>query len=416
MENVSEGSQNCFQERVVGVSRLVYHTATAYGTELFSLLKAVLMSPSADGTMTSAEAEDVVVVDWSQLVEQETTKQLRESIQKAFGLDGNGVIVIRGVPDFVEAKKTFLNMAHGLATLPESYLEEKLTDKPSLYNAGWSHGKEKLGDKADTAKGSYYYNPVTDQPGSATDREKYPLSYPCNVWPDESRLPSFKAAAVKIGRVLHECVATLSLHLDNVAHSQKHSYPEGLLYNELKSTEKVKARLLYYFPLDPSSNDVKKQDDSWIGWHNDSGFLTALAGEIYVDHATGKEIECPDPLAGLYVATRQGPRHVTIPSDCMAIQMGECAQIVSGGVFSATPHCVRGVTNHSGVARVSLPCFVDTPPMYELCKPVDSTEKEVLNSAIPHPRVPPLGQRWTNGISFGDFLQKTFSLYYDWTS
>lgn len=32
---------------------------------------------------------------------------------------------------------------------------------------------------------------------------------------------------------------------------------------------------------------------------------------------------------------------VRIPSDHLAIQCGECLQIVTGGLLVATPHCVR---------------------------------------------------------------------------
>jgi len=81
---------------------------------------------------------------------------------------------------------------------------------------------------------------------------------------------------------------------------------------------------------------VPPQDaaDSWIGWHNDSGFLTALAGDMYVNDVTGEAIANPDPNAGLYVVDREGESvRVEIPEDCMAVQLGECCQIVTGGVL-----------------------------------------------------------------------------------
>lgn len=37
-------------------------------------------------------------------------------------------------------------------------------DPTSLYNFGWSHGKEVLGSAPDTHKGSYYANPLLDAP------------------------------------------------------------------------------------------------------------------------------------------------------------------------------------------------------------------------------------------------------------
>ncbi len=35
-----------------------------------------------------------------------------------------------------------------------------------MYSFGWSHGKEKLEGKPDTAKGSFYFNPIHDRPVS----------------------------------------------------------------------------------------------------------------------------------------------------------------------------------------------------------------------------------------------------------
>lgn len=42
-------------------------------------------------------------------------------------------------------------------------------DPTSLYNFGWSHGKEMLGARPDTHKGSYYANPLLDAPAADAD-------------------------------------------------------------------------------------------------------------------------------------------------------------------------------------------------------------------------------------------------------
>ena len=406
-----------------------------------------MKSIAAAATTPNNNSNDLVILDWKDLTassnsssssstivdEQQNENNISQALERAFGRTGLGVVAIRGVPGFVEAKQAFLPMAHQLAHLPKDYLEEKLTDPDSLYNAGWSYGKEKLGDKPDLAKGSFYYNPVTDLPGTEKDRETYPLSYPGNVWPDDEKIPGFQQAAKHIGCILRDATIELTRHLDKRAHARNpDSYPPNFLQNAMKDTEKVKARLLYYFPLS-SKKSKKEQKDSWIGWHNDSGFLTALAGEIYVNHETGEIVDCPDPQAGLYIAGRgdndnydnsgSKEHHVEIPSDCLAVQMGECTQIVSGGSFCATPHCVRGASSlsnndsdHDGrIARISLPCFVDTPPTFPLSAPTNMSREVVLEAAVPHPKVPPLAKRWTgNGMTFGDFLQQTFSLYYEW--
>jgi hypothetical protein len=133
----------------------------------------------------------------------------------------------------------------------------------TLYNAGWSHGKEKMGDKPDTAKASYYYNPIADEPGTAQDRLDYPLSYPCNKWPDETLLPGFRNSCCDLGKILTEACIVLSPHLDSYAASKVPSsrYTQAdLLQSALHGTEKVKARLLYYYPLAAKSSS----EDSWV--------------------------------------------------------------------------------------------------------------------------------------------------------
>lgn len=157
--------------------------------------------------------------------------------------------------------------------------------------------------------------------------------------------------------------------------------------------------------------------------HNDSGFLTSLAGDLYVDDTTGDPLPESkiDPEAGLYVTDRSGESiHVTIPQDCLAIQIGECVQILTGGVVVATPHCVRGPranwnpNSSTKVARISHPCFIDSKPTFPLYMPKGCTREDVCGGSG-EGKVPPLKDRWTeNGQTFGDFLQKTFERYYDW--
>ncbi|CAB9530416.1 expressed unknown protein [Seminavis robusta] len=367
----------------------------------------------------SVAIANVVVIDYEDLKQQDTKPKMLEAIEEAFGPNGIGLLAVRNVPGFLEAKSTLLPMAHKLVHLPQEYLDSKLTDADSLYNAGWSHGKEKLGDgEPDYAKGSFYYNPCTDCPGTEQDRAQYPLSYPSNLWPSD-RLPELEPAAKTMGLLLKDVTIGLATHLDayicnKLSAKEQANYQPDTLSKALADTEKVKCRLLYYFPKSTAATTTSRNNNnnknSWIGWHNDSGFLTALAGDYYVDHAAGAIMDdAPDNKAGLYVADRHDNlQRVVIPPDCLAIQMGECTQILSGGAVCATPHMVRS-SGVDGVARISLAAFVDTPPTFPLWTPTGGDD--LLESK----RVPPLHQRWTtNGMTFGDFLTQTFQMYYDW--
>ena len=66
-------------------------------------------------------------------------------------------------------------------------------------------------------------------------------------------------------------------------------YRKDLLFEAMRHTEKAKGRLLYYYPIDEDHTATK--EDNWIGWHNDSGFLTSLAGDIYVNDCTGQILD-----------------------------------------------------------------------------------------------------------------------------
>ncbi|KAF4691145.1 hypothetical protein FOZ60_016133 [Perkinsus olseni] len=327
---------------------------------------------------------NLVVVEYEDVTCPEAN--LSEAVYKAFGPNGIGAIGIRGVPNWEKLWRSVLPLSHTLATLPQEKLKA-LEHEPSMYNVGWSHGKEKLGDKPDFAKGSFYFNPLTDDP-SPELREAFPWAVPENVWPSETDVPGMREKCRALGAIMYEMAKALSRHVDLLASSRVENYAPDTLYKEMSKTQKAKGRLLYYYPTE------SKAEDAWIGWHNDSGFLTCLTPDIYVKHDTGELVANPDPLnAGLWVADRNSvSSKVTIPDDIMVIQCGECLQIITGGLLVATPHCVRGAADPN-IARISCPCFVDTSP--------------TSSSACP--------RRWTkNGVNFAEFLGDTFKSYYEW--
>ena len=387
-----------------------------------------------DNTPPSSSSR-LVIIDYEDVAS--STVDLSPHLERAFGGSQNGtsssplgIIAIRNIPNFINAKQRLLPLAHTLAHLEPEYLEKHLSDPKSFYNAGWSHGKEKLGDKADFAKASYYFNPLSDKPGTDIEREQYPASYPCNKWPNEEEVPQLKGfqdAAKDLGEIMHKVVVLLAKHIDSMAERNVNGYTKDLLYNAMVKTEKAKGRLLYYYPLLPlgeekksEDNDLDEKEDNWIGWHNDSGFLTSLAGDMYVDDKTGKPLPQSevDPQAGLYVTDQSGASiRVVVPQDCMAIQIGECVQILTGGLVRATPHCVRGVRNSSSVkvARISHPCFIDSKPTFPLTMPEGCSREDVVSGGSGEGKVPPLGERWSeNGQTFGDFLHRSFEKYYNW--
>lgn len=87
-----------------------------------------------------------------------------------------------------------------LQRLPDD-VKASCEDPPSFYNLGWSHGKEMFAGREDTAKGSYYGNPLLDVPSSnAEDVERYPSYCRPNLWP-RNALPALEPAFKELGQV-----------------------------------------------------------------------------------------------------------------------------------------------------------------------------------------------------------------------
>lgn len=345
----------------------------------------------------------VVTIDFQDLSSPD--EDLSDAIREAFGPDGLGVIAIRGIPNWRDLVEKTIPLAHKLVSLPPDVLKS-LEHPESLFNSGWSFGKEKLGDKPDTKKASFYFNPLSDDPRPET-RESHPWALPANRWPGK-HLPELEQHCKELGSVMHSVVLDLARQIDLIGLGTK-------IETEMKTSLKAKGRMLYYYPLEGSDLiEAQAKPDGWIGWHNDSGFLTALTPDMYFKHATGERVPNPEPdVAGLWVAARDGQLHrVSIPEDCMAIQCGECLQVITGGKLVATPHCVRPPLRTSDISRACMPVFVDSSPEFPLTSP--SGREAVFVNTVKQ-WVPPLADRWTEGQTFADFLGASFKAYYEWS-
>jgi isopenicillin N synthase-like dioxygenase len=173
----------------------------------------------------------------------------------------------------------------------------------------------------------------------------------------------------------------------------------------------------------PLSTTLEKDDEDlrfsdWCGWHNDHGSLTSLVPAMYLDQ-DGNEIACPDPAAGLYVRSRTGELvKVAFPKNGgrnLLFQIGETAQIHTGGLLQATPHAVRGADGCPGVTRETFAVFMEPNWDGDMDVPDGRTgaEAQTQKAAAALPvGVPPLGKRWAEGMDFGEFTEATFSEFY----
>lgn len=345
-----------------------------------------------------------MVLEHKDLLDPRIRTQDLERIRRAYGTDGMGVALVRGIPGVREKRNRLLRMASEIASLPSTKLLE-LEDPLSRYNFGWSHGKETLeGGRPDRMKGSYYNNPLYNVPTEDPEvLESFPSSARPNVWPKQD-LPELEAAFMDLGALVVQVGILVAKHCDKYVEREI-----GGQLSESRSMEHVirrsrcpKARLLHYFPPEKASGTDPEGETKWCGWHTDHGTLTGLVSAMYL-HGD-REVPCPEPGCGLYVRDRAGEVvQITFGEDEIAYQMGEASQILSGGFLHATPHYVRAPSTEQaeGISRNTFAVFMqpqwdvsmDPPPGYE----------EEARKNVP---------AWDVGLNFGQFSERTFRMYY----
>lgn len=383
------------------------------------------------GSPAAARRTPCVLLAWKDVAAEASSPELLAALHAAFSYDGLGILAVSGVPGLVGARAAALPQAHAFGSLPPA-VQARYVDAASTYSFGWSHGLERLEGKPDVGKGSYYNNPVHDSfEGDATMAAQHPALRGPNVWPSDADAPGFTAAYKALARVMVAAAEALARHIDAYVAGLDARYPaspELSLAAIVARCRTHKARLLYYFPAPAGAAGGDVSVSSSCGWHNDHSNLTALCPAMYWAR-DGAPIACPDPDAGLYVRARDGGLHqLLIPPDALAFQIGETAQVHSGGILQATPHCVRAAAAE-GVSRGTMAVFFgpehthpmacpglqpgDAPPAVA---PPGSPWERVLRGArgeLLPPGVPPLAARWQGpSQTFGEFTARTLAAYY----
>ncbi|EJK77045.1 hypothetical protein THAOC_01149 [Thalassiosira oceanica] len=379
-----------------------------------------------------------------------------ESISSAFGSDDSaslGIVAITNVPGLEEARMRLLPLGHRLASLDREALEE-ITVPESQYQCGWSHGREKLvGDRPDLAKGSFYANPIcedllevmmerrryisdsrnkNDSIESALKWDECPHSelqdedlvrlakscpgfYHPNVWPKDC-LPELETAFTDCGKLIHQVGIMVANCCDRYVADICPGY-KPQLERTLRHSKCCKGRLLHYFPAAETSDEPEEAFDSWCGWHNDHGSLTGLLPCLYVDNVTDEIVESPDPVAGLYIKSRNGDLvKATLPDGAIGFQIGETAQVQTGGVLQATPHAVKGLTGTaSGVSRETFAVFMEPEYHSSMALPegrtLEDTQCAGAEEWLPS-SVRTLRSRWKPKMNFGEFSEATFAAFH----
>jgi len=327
---------------------------------------------------------------------------LSQEIEAAFGFSGLGLIVIKDVPNLKEKRQKLLMLSSKFANLPEE-IKAKTVHKESHYSFGWSHGKERLKKGyPDVHKGSFYNNPQYDVPTSdPATIQKAPEVCSPNIWPKDD-LPELEPAFKDLGQQMVTIGTFLAQHCDKFIKSKfADNYKTGTFEKVIRESRTCKARLLHYFPI--KTNEYREYD-SWCGWHNDHSALTGLCPSMFSNISSEGEIPSSDPAAGLHVKSRkESVVQVKISPDCLAYQIGETAQVFSGGILRATPHAVRALKYPESLTMVRDTFAVFMQPNYDfVLEPPSGVD----------PSSVAVGQ-YKKGMDFGEFGKATIAGYYD---
>jgi isopenicillin N synthase-like dioxygenase len=358
----------------------------------------------------------LVILDYNNLKDPNTNYDAE--IEEAFGLEGYGICVVKNVPGFVEAREKLLPLAHQLGSLGPEKLK-KLEIPESYYSVGWSHGKEQFSGKYDFAKGSFYSNPIFDQPKSDPEAQAKGLvgyAYP-NVWPKEE-VPALEQAVKDMGAIIRETAGHLAKQLDKFVTKRCSTLEAGKFERIIKETSQYCGRLLHYFPSTekPKEETVEGKESNdlegnWCGWHNDHSALTGLCSAMYINK-DGEVVDFKDDESGLFIRKRDAVMvKAPIPKDCLAFQIGETSQILSGGALVATPHAVVQGKKLQGtsISRNSF-AFFTAPEWNEPMKVPEGKKREdafVRETFM----IPKLQDRWEDNQNFFEFGTKTFKHY-----
>ncbi len=317
---------------------------------------------------------EVIKIDYNKL---DSSQNILDEIHNSFGRNSLGLIIIKNIPGYTEAREAFLQKGYLLSQENEEYL--KTLEKPEAdYNVGWSKGRCFVDGGFDYMQGSFYARLLNDHLIDESDPQME-KNY-TNIWPYKPI--GFKESFLNLGKIMLDTQFKLLKQIDKYIESKKKEVnSEGSylsLYDCVKEKNDIIGRLLTYFPVDSFDHkQFKGESDNWCGWHRDFGICTALCHPIYFDK---KGIKREYIKSGLLVRDRNGViNDVNYGEDEIAIQSADVSFILSGGLIVSTPHAVKiteGIPKD--VTRVTFVNFLEPSFSYKIRVPSGMDAKEVF--------------------------------------
>lgn len=305
--------------------------------------------------VVSISAEELVIAN------ERGSHDLDDLLDRAFGVDGLGIICVTGSQEFQsrvqQIREELLPLALDLDRLPES-AKEAISERGTVNINNYSKG-------IDGHRSGFYFHPTTDTPGDnlPPNVEQDPNFYTPNLWPDDL-LPELKVRGREAASFLVDIGQQFACAVDRRCCATFEGYKANTLETLFQKPKfcNHKCRLICYHDYETDEQRMQ-QKGMWAPPHKDTGLLTALVPGVFLSSETGARLAaCPDPEVGLYIKNRKGAiAQISVPAgtgECIFFQIGEALQIVSGGLYQATEHCVRGPPKaQAGYIRASLAVF-----------------------------------------------------------
>ncbi|GJM95616.1 hypothetical protein PR202_ga12378 [Eleusine coracana subsp. coracana] len=179
----------------------------------------------------------------------------------------------------------------------------------------------------------------------------------------------------------------------------------------------------------------------WQEWHYDYGIFTVLTAPLFLHASTGEQClisqEChlPDGHTHLQLCSRTKLFSVRCSPESFIVQVGEAADILSGGKLRSTLHAVSRPSSSTDISRETFVVFLQ--PSWDKTftyygnsfDPEDESSDDREISSVRSDgsegschndlftqeilkKIPPLSSRLKEGMTFAEFSRQTTKQYY----
>nr|VFJ92944.1 MAG: hypothetical protein BECKLFY1418A_GA0070994_102723 [Candidatus Kentron sp. LFY] len=316
-------------------------------------------------------------IDFNRLISTETKEDLYESVEKAFGLDGLGGIVVTNIPGFKEAKEKVQRNTYRLSKEPKEVLQSiTKKDASGLHEIGWSEtGTNSPFGKSSTRfvtfnqafhSGSPCEPIVFEDPRLGGEREA--------VWP--ATIPQFKEDLIKLNTLFMPAFLGFLKYFDKHLLHNVDKGKQGKFVDSFFEHHSFDNRLLVYSPLDELGPNAEDKD-IWEHWHLDQCLITTIAHPIYFTKQ-GEIVELDN--TALAIKDRHGREHQVVFSQDEFIAISGCSMFIeSAGYIPGTPHVVRiSEEIPNDLYRVQSVLFLEPDFNYRMNIPTGESLEEII--------------------------------------